>query len=45
MFPSCYWRSIKHGTTLLLDGISRLDALEAIGVQLVRNGNLVESYE
>jgi hypothetical protein len=40
---------IKHdsgdlpGTTLLLDGIRRLAALEAIGVQLVRKGKLVES--
>ena len=43
--PVVLLRNIKHGTTLLLDGISRLDALEAIGVQLVQNGNLVESYE
>jgi hypothetical protein len=41
--PVVLLRSVKDGTTLLLDGISRLDALEAIGV-LVRKGKLVESY-
>ncbi len=34
--PVVLLRSLKDGTALLLDGISRLDALEAIGVQLVR---------
>ena len=43
--PVVLLRSLKDGTTLLLDGISRLDALEAIGVQLVRKGKLVGSYD
>jgi hypothetical protein len=43
--PVALLQNSRDGSTLLLDGISRLDALESIGVQLVRKGRLIESYD